>query len=190
MELRRVVVTGLGAISPVGNTYSETWENVKNGVSGSALIDSYDTSNSKTKFACTVKNYDPTKYFDRKELRKLDKFSQYAFISTDEAISDSGIDFSKVDRTRAGVIWSSGIGGSTTIFGEVLNSLGSQVSRFSPFFIPKIIPDIAAGSISIKYGLMGPNYNTASACASSANAIIDAVNLIRLDMADVIVTGG
>lgn len=190
MELKRVVVTGMGAISPVGHTYIETWKNVKDGVSGSALIDCYDTSNAKTKFACTVKNFNPADYFDRKELRKLDRFNQFALIATEEAIKNSQIDFNAIDRTRAGVVWASGIGGSSTLFGEILDYAGSSVSRFSPFFIPKIIADIAAGTISIKYGLMGPNYNTVSACASSANAIIDATNLIRLGMADIIVTGG
>ena len=190
MELKRVVVTGMGAISPVGLTSRETWNNVKDGVSGAALIDTYDTSTSKTKFACTVKNFKPEQYFDRKELRKLDRFCQFALISSDEAIKDCNIDFNTVDKTRAGVIWASGIGGSNTIFGEILDYAGSAVSRFSPFFIPKMIADIAAGTISIRYGLMGPNYNTVSACASSANAIIDSVNLIRLNMADMIVTGG
>ncbi len=190
MELKRVVVTGMGAISPVGLTSRETWKNVKDGVSGAALIDTYDTSTSKTKFACTVKNFKPELYFDRKELRKLDRFCQFALISSDEAIRDSNIDLDTIDKTRAGVIWASGIGGSNTIFGEILDYAGSAVSRFSPFFIPKMIADIAAGTISIRYGLMGPNYNTVSACASSANAIIDSVNLIRLGMADMIVTGG
>ncbi len=190
MELKRVVVTGMGAISPVGLTSRETWKNVKDGVSGAALIDTYDTSTSKTKFACTVKNFEPELYFDRKELRKLDRFCQFALISSDEAIKDSNIDLDTIDKTRAGVIWASGIGGSNTIFGEILDYAGSAVSRFSPFFIPKMIADIAAGTISIRYGLMGPNYNTVSACASSANAIIDSVNLIRLGMADMIVTGG
>lgn len=190
MDLKRVVVTGMGAISPVGLTCLETWNNVRDGVSGSALIDSYDTSSSKTKFACIVKNFAPEKYFDRKELRKLDRFCQFALIASDEAIKNSGVDFNTVDKTRAGVIWASGIGGSNTIFGEILDYAGSAVSRFSPFFIPKMIADIAAGTISIRYGLMGPNYNTVSACASSANAIIDSVNLIRLGMADMIVTGG
>ncbi|MBO7482090.1 MAG: beta-ketoacyl-ACP synthase II [Bacteroidales bacterium] len=190
MELKRVVVTGMGAISPVGLTSRETWQNVKDGVSGAALIDTYDTSTSKTKFACTVKNFKPELYFDRKELRKLDRFCQFALIASDEAIKDSNIDLNAIDKTRAGVIWASGIGGSNTIFGEILDYAGSAVSRFSPFFIPKMIADIAAGTISIRYGLMGPNYNTVSACASSANAIIDSVNLIRLGMADMIVTGG
>lgn len=190
MELKRVVVTGMGAISPVGLTSLETWNNVRDGVSGAALIDTYDTSTSKTKFACTVKNFKPELYFDRKELRKLDRFCQFALIASDEAIKDSNLDLNAIDKTRAGVIWASGIGGSNTIFGEILDYAGSAVSRFSPFFIPKMIADIAAGTISIRYGLMGPNYNTVSACASSANAIIDSVNLIRLGMADIIVTGG
>lgn len=190
MDLKRVVVTGMGAISPVGLSYEETWKNVKAGISGSALIDSYDTSKSKTKFACTVKNYDPTQHFDRKELRKLDRFNQFALVAAEEAIKNSKIDFDAIDKSRAGVVWASGIGGSGTLFGEILDYTKSSIAKFSPFFIPKIISDIAAGNISIKYGLMGPNYNTVSACASSANAIIDAVNLIRLDMADIIVTGG
>lgn len=190
MELKRVVVTGLGAISPVGNTCEETWKNVLAGVSGSALIDSYDTTNSKTKFACTVKKYDHTQYFDRKEVRKLDRFSQFALIASDEAIKDSGLEIEKEDRTRIGVVWASGIGGSTTINLEVGDFATKRSSRYSPFFIPKIISDIAAGTISIRHGFMGPNYNTVSACASSANAIIDSVNLIRLGMADMMITGG
>ncbi len=190
MEFKKVVVTGIGAISPVGLNTEETWANVKAGVSGCALIETYDTSRSKTKFACTVKNFDPTLYFDRKEVRKLDRYAQFAVVASDEAIKDSQIEFADIDKTRAGVVWSSGQGGTTTLFSEIKDYVGNPVPRFSPFFIPKIISDIAAGTISIKYGLMGPNFNTVSACASSANAIIDAVNLIRLGMADIIVTGG
>lgn len=191
MGLKRVVVTGIGTISPLGLSTKETWDNVVEGVSGSDLITHYDTSDHKTKFACEVKNYDPNQYFDRKELRKLDKFIQFALIASDEAIKDSGADFDKFDRSRAGVIWASGIGGVETFYQEIKGYIeGNYVPRFSPFFIPKIISDIAAGHISIKHGLMGPNYCTVSACASSSNAIIDSYNLIRLGMADYIVSGG
>ncbi len=191
MELRRVAVTGIGAISPVGKNFSETWENVINGVSGSDLITHYDTSNFKTKFACEVKNFDPNEHFERKELRKFDRFSQFAMIASDEAIKDCGIDFENYDKTRVGVIWSSGIGGVESFYQEIKNYIeGGKVPRFSPFFIPKIISDIAAGHISMKNGFRGPNYSTVSACASSSNAIIDAFNLIRLNIADIIVAGG
>lgn len=191
MKLRRVAVTGIGAISPVGSTARETWENVKNGVSGSDLITHYDTSNFKTKFACEVKNYNPQDHFDRKELRKLDRFTQFALIAADEAIADCKIDFDKYDKTRVGVIWSSGIGGVESYYQEVKSYVeGNFIPRFSPFFIPKIISDIAAGHISMKHGFQGPNYCTVSACASSSNAIIDAFNLIRLGYADVIISGG
>jgi 3-oxoacyl-[acyl-carrier-protein] synthase II len=191
MELRRVAVTGIGAISPVGSNAVETWESVINGKGGSDLITHYDTSNFKTKFACEVKNYDPQNHFDRKELRKLDRFAQFGIIASDEAIANCGIDFSKYDKTRVGVIWSSGIGGVETFYNEVKGYVeGNFIPRFSPFFIPKIISDIAAGHISMKHGFQGPNYCTVSACASSSNAIIDAYNLIRLNMADVMVCGG
>lgn len=191
MALRRVAVTGIGAISPVGSNAAETWKSVVNGISGSDLITHYDTSNFKTKFACEVKNYDPNAYFDRKELRKYDKFAQFALIASDEAIADCGIDFENYDKTRVGVIWSSGIGGVETLFNEIKGYIeGGYIPRFNPFFIPKIITDIAAGHISMKHGFQGPNYCTVSACASSSNAIIDAFNLIRLGIADVIVCGG
>ncbi len=191
MTLKRVVVTGIGTLSPLGSTAKETWVNVVNGVSGSDLITLYDTTNFKTKFACEVKNYDSAKYFDRKEVRKIDRFTQFALIAADEAVKDSGIDLDSIDRSRAGVIWSSGIGGVETFYQEVKGYIeGNFVPRFSPFFIPKIISDIAAGHISMKHGLMGPNYCTVSACASSSNAIIDSYNLIRLGMADYMVTGG
>lgn len=191
MNLRRVVVTGIGAISPVGLNAKETWENVINGVSGIDLITLYDTTNFKTKFACEVKNYDPANYFDRKEARKIDRFTQFALIAADEAVKDAGLDAESVDKTRVGVIWSSGIGGVETFYQEVKGYIeGNYNPRFSPFFIPKIISDIAAGHISMKYGFMGPNYCTVAACASSSNAIIDAFNLIRLGMADAIVAGG
>ncbi len=191
MKLKRVVVTGIGIISPVGLNAKETWENVVNGVSGSDLITLYDTTNFKTKFACEVKNYDPANYFDRKELKKMDRFSQFALIAADEAIKDSGMDLEKIDKTRVGVIWASGIGGVETFYQEIKGYIeGNYIPRFSPFFIPKIISDIAAGLISIKYGFMGPNYCTVSACASSANALVDAFNLIRLGKADAILAGG
>jgi len=191
MNLRRVVVTGIGAISPVGLNAKETWENVINGVSGIDLITLYDTTNFKTKFACEVKNYDPANYFDRKEARKIDRFTQFALIAADEAVKDAGLDAESIDKTRVGVIWSSGIGGVETFYQEVKGYIeGNYNPRFSPFFIPKIISDIAAGHISMKYGFMGPNYCTVAACASSTNAIIDAFNLIRLGMADAIVAGG
>jgi 3-oxoacyl-[acyl-carrier-protein] synthase II len=191
MTLKRVVVTGIGTISPVGSNAKETWENVVNGVCGIDLITLYDTTNFKTKFACEVKNFDAEKYFDRKEAKRIDRFTQFALIAADEAVKDSGIDLESIDRSRAGVIWSSGIGGVETFYQEVKGYVeGNFVPRFSPFFIPKIISDIAAGHISIKHGLMGPNYCTVSACASSSNAVIDSYNLIRLGMADYMVTGG
>ncbi len=191
MTLKRVVVTGIGTISPVGSTAKETWENVVNGVSGSDLITLYDTTNFKTKFACEVKNYDSAQYFDRKEVRKIDRFTQFALIAAEQAVADSGVNLDAIDRSRAGVIWSSGIGGVETFYQEVKGYVeGNYVPRFSPFFIPKIISDIAAGHISMKHGLMGPNYCTVSACASSSNAVIDSYNLIRLGMADYMVTGG
>ncbi len=191
MNLRRVVVTGIGTISPVGLNAKETWENVVNGVSGIDLITLYDTTNFKTKFACEVKNYDPANYFDRKEARKIDRFTQFAMIAADEAVKDAGLDAEDIDKTRVGVIWSSGIGGVETFYQEVKGYIeGNYNPRFSPFFIPKIISDIAAGHISMKYGFMGPNYCTVAACASSSNALIDAYNLIRLGMADAIVAGG
>lgn len=190
-SLKRVVVTGLGTLSPLGSNTSETWANVKKGECGIDLITHYDTSKFKTNFACEVKNYDPLQYFDRKEVRKLDRFTQFAIIASDEAIKDSKLDLSQIDLGRTGVIWASGIGGVETFYQEVKGYVeGNFTPRFSPFFIPKIISDIAAGHISMKHGLMGPNYCTVSACASSTNAIIDAFNIIRLGMADTMVTGG
>jgi len=189
--MRRVVVTGLGALTPLGNNLHEYWEGLKNGVSGSVLITHFDTTKFKTKFACELKGYDSAKYFDRKEANKLDPYSQYALIATDEAIIDSGLNLDKVDKDRVGVIWASGIGGLETFFLAIKSYvLGDGTPRFSPFFIPKMIGDIAAGSISIKYGFRGPNFATVSACASSTNAIIDAVNYIRWGKADVFITGG
>ncbi|MCM4171143.1 beta-ketoacyl-[acyl-carrier-protein] synthase II [Arenibacter sp. TNZ] len=191
MQLKRVVVTGLGALTPIGNNIEEYWEGLKNGKSGSAPITYYDTEKFKVKFACELKNYNAEDYFDRKEARKLDRFAQYALISSDEAIKDSGLDLDKIDKFRVGVIWGAGIGGLETFQNEVLNfAAGDGTPRFNPFFIPKMIADIAPGNISIKHGFMGPNYTTVSACASSANAIIDALNTIRLGYCDVIVTGG
>jgi len=189
--MRRVVVTGLGALTPIGNNLQEFWEGLKNGVSGSVMITRFDTTKFKTKFACELKGYDSTKYFDRKEANKLDPYSQYALIASDEAIIDSGLDLEKVDKDRVGVIWASGIGGLETFFLQIKNYvLGDGTPRYSPFFIPKMISDIAAGSISIKYGFRGPNFATVSACASSTNAIIDAVNYIILGKADIFITGG
>lgn len=191
MQLKRVVVTGLGALTPIGNTVNEYWEGLVNGVSGAAPITHFDTSKFKTRFACELKNFTATDYMNRKEARKMDKFTQYAIIASDEAIVDSGLDFDKEDRNRIGVIWGAGIGGLETFQNEVLNFAdGDGTPRFNPFFIPKMIADIAPGQISIKHGLRGPNFTTVSACASSANSLIDALNYIRLDQADVIVTGG
>lgn len=191
MKLKRVVVTGLGALTPIGNTVEEYWNSLISGVSGAALITHFDPSKFKTQFACEVKNFDPTDYIDRKESRRMDPFAQYAMVTSDEALKDSGLDVEKVDKLRVGVIWGAGIGGLKTFQEEVTNfALGDGSPRFNPFFIPKMIADIAPGLISIKHGFMGPNYTTVSACASSANAIIDALNNIRLGYADVIITGG
>jgi len=191
MELKRVVVTGLGALTPIGNTIPEYWEGLKNGKSGCAPITYFDTEKFKTKFACEVKNFDPLNHFDRKEARRLDRFAQYALVSSDEAITDAKIDLEHVDKFRVGVIWGAGIGGLKTFQDEVINfAEGDGTPRFNPFFIPKMIADIAPGNISIKHGFMGPNYTTVSACASAANAMIDALNYIRLGHCDIIVTGG
>ncbi len=191
MQLKRVVVTGLGALTPIGNNIEEYWDGLINGKSGSAPITYYDTEKFKVKFACELKNYKTEDHFERKEGRKLDKFAQYALISSDEAILDSKLDLEKVDKFRVGVIWGAGIGGLETFQNEVMNfAQGDGTPRFNPFFIPKMIADIAPGNISIKHGFMGPNYTTVSACASSANAMIDALNYIRLGHCDVIVTGG
>ncbi len=191
MELRRVVVTGLGALTPIGNTKDEYWDGLINGRSGAAPITYFDTEKFKTKFACEVKNFNATDFLDRKEARKMDRFTQYAMVASDEAIADAKLDLDKVNKLRVGVIWGAGIGGLETFQEEVLNfSRGDGTPRFNPFFIPKMIADIAPGNISIKNGFMGPNYTTVSACASSANAMIDALNYIRLGHCDVIVTGG
>jgi 3-oxoacyl-[acyl-carrier-protein] synthase II len=191
MNLKRVVVTGLGALTPIGNTVPEYWNGLLNGVSGAAPITRFDASKFKTQFACEIKDFDLGSFFDRKEARKYDPFTQYALISTEEGLKDSGLDLDAVDRDRVGVIWGSGIGGLQTFLESILDfAAGDGTPRFSPFFIPKMIADIAAGHISIKYGLTGPNYTTTSACASAANAIVDCFNLIRLGKADVFVTGG
>lgn len=191
MELRRVVVTGLGALTPIGNTISEYWNALVEGKSGAGPITYFDTEKFKTKFACEIKNFDPTNYMDRKDARKMDKFTQYALVASDEAIADSRLDLDAINKLRVGVIWGAGIGGLETFQDEVLNfAAGDGTPRFNPFFIPKMIADIAPGNISIKHGFMGPNYTTVSACASSANAMIDALNYIRLGLCDVIVTGG
>ncbi|OED38823.1 beta-ketoacyl-[acyl-carrier-protein] synthase II [Flavobacteriaceae bacterium (ex Bugula neritina AB1)] len=191
MNLKRVVVTGLGALTPIGNNIDEYWNALINGKSGCAPITHFDAENFKTKFACELKNYNPTDYFERKEARKLDKFAQYAIVASEEAIKDASIDLEKVDKFRVGVIWGAGIGGLETFQEEVVGyAKGNGTPRFNPFFIPKMIADIAPGHISIRNGFMGPNYTTVSACASSANAMIDALNYIRLGHCDIIVTGG
>ncbi|WNH14123.1 beta-ketoacyl-ACP synthase II [Thalassobellus suaedae] len=191
MELKRVVVTGLGALTPIGNTKDEFWDGLISGKSGAAPITYYDTEKFKTKFACELKNFNATDFFDRKEARKMDKFAQYAMVAADEAIEDSKLNLEEVNKLRVGVIWGAGIGGLETFQQEVLNfAAGDGSPRFNPFFIPKMIADIAPANISIKHGFMGPNYTTVSACASSANAIFDALNSIRLGYCDVIVTGG
>ena len=191
MKNRRVVITGLGAITPIGNNIQEYWKGLYEGVSGANLITHFDASKFKTQFACEVKNFDVNEFIDKKEARKMDKFAQYAIISSDEAIKDSGLDLDKENKDRIGVIWGAGIGGLITFQEEVLTfSKGDGTPRFNPFFIPKMIADIAPGMISIRYGLRGPNFATVSACASSANALIDALNYIRLGHADVIISGG
>ncbi|MBP9580315.1 MAG: beta-ketoacyl-ACP synthase II [Parabacteroides sp.] len=190
MELKRVVVTGLGAITPLGKTLTETWEGLVNGKSGAGPITHFDASKFKTQFACEVKDFEPTQYFDRKEARKLDRYAQFALIAADEAIADSGMEVEKLDLDRIGVIFSSGIGGISTFQEEVENYNAERGPRFNPFFIPKMIADIAAGHISMKYGFRGPNFAVVSACASSTNAIADACNYIRLGKANAIVTGG
>ena len=191
MALKRVVVTGLGALTPIGNNLEDFWGGLIAGKSGSAPVTYFDTEKFKTKFACELKGFDPSEFLDRKQQRKMDRFTQYGMVSTEEAIIDSGIDLEKIDKLRVGVIWGSGIGGLETFQNEVLNfAQGDGTPRYNPFFIPKMIADITPGYISIKYGFMGPNYTTVSACASSANAMVDALNYIRLGHCDVIVTGG
>ncbi|MDR1681074.1 MAG: beta-ketoacyl-ACP synthase II [Prevotellaceae bacterium] len=192
MELKRVVVTGLGTINPLGNCIEDYFTNLLKGVSGAELITYFDTALFKTKFACVVKNYDAAAFgFDRKEARKLDLYAQYALAAASEAVQDAGINAEAINHDRVGVIWASGIGGIQTFFEEVKNYvLGNFVPRYSPFFVPKMISDIAAGHISMKYGFRGPNYGTVSACASSTTAMCDAFNLIRLGKANAIIAGG
>jgi 3-oxoacyl-[acyl-carrier-protein] synthase II len=191
MNTRRVVVTGIGALTPIGNSLSDYWTALKNGVSGAGPITHFNAENFKTQFACEVKGFIPTDYLDRKEARKLDKFSQYALVVADEAFNDSGLSVNEIDSDRAGVIWGSGIGGMQTFFNESVNfETGNGIPRFNPFFIPKLISDIPAGHISIKYNFRGPNFTTVAACASSTNAIIDALNYIKWNKADIFIAGG
>ncbi len=191
MNGRRVVVTGLGALTPIGNNLEEYWKGLSNGVSGAAPITRFDAEKFRTKFACEVKNYDPLNHFDRKDVRKMDPFTQYALIVSEEAIKHSGINLDTIDKDRVGVIWGAGIGGLKTFQDEVTSfAQGDGTPRFNPFFIPKMIADIAAGYISITYGFRGPNFVTVSACASATNALIDSLNYIKLGHADVIVSGG
>lgn len=189
--MRRVVVTGMGALTPIGKDLHEYWESLKAGVSGSDMIKSFDTSRFKTKFACELKNYDPGNYFDRKEARKMDLYAQYAHVAADEALKDAGIDPEKVDKDRVGIIWSSGIGGIETFTSEIKGFVtGDGAPRFNPFFIPKMISDIAGGLLSIRYGFRGPNFSTVSACASSTNSLIDAYTYIMIGKADIFIAGG
>ena len=191
MALRRVVVTGLGALTPIGNDVESYWNGLVSGKSGADHITYFDTSKFKTQFACELKGYDPLNHFDRKESRKLDKFAQYAIVCSDEAIKNANLNLDSIDKNRVGVIWGSGIGGLETFQVEATNyALGDGTPRYNPFFIPKIIPDIAPGVISIRHGFKGPNFATVSACASSANALIDSLNYIRLGYSDIIVSGG
>lgn len=191
MQLRRVVVTGIGALTPIGNNVAEYWQGLSNGVSGADYITHFDASKFRTQFAAEVKNFDILQHMDRKEARKMDPYTHYALVTAEEAMKDSGLDLEKIDTDRAGVIWGSGIGGILTFFEEVTAyTKGDGTPRFNPFFIPKMIGDIAAGYISIKYGFRGPNFTTVSACASANNAIIDAFNYIRLGHADIFITGG
>lgn len=191
MELKRVVITGLGALTPIGNTVEEYWKNLLAGKSGCAPIQLFDASLFKTKFACEIKNFNIEEHLDRKEVRKLDPFTQYAMVAAHEAVTDANFDMDKLNLDKVGVIWGSGIGGLTTFRDEAKTFFGGDgTPRFNPFFIPKMIADIAPGHISIRYGFRGPNYTTVSACASSTNAMLDAFNTIRLGKANVIVTGG
>ena len=191
MDARRIVVTGIGALTPIGNNLQEYWEGLVSGQSGAAPITLFDATNFKTQFACEVKNFNPTDFLDRKEARKLDRFCQFAMVVANEAFKDSGLDVEKIDSDRAGVIWGSGIGGMNTFYTESVNfGTGNGTPRFNPFFIPKLISDIPAGHISIKYGFRGPNFTTVSACASSTNALIDAFNYIKWNKADIFIAGG
>ncbi len=191
MEMKRVVVTGIGTINPLGNNIQEYWTNLENGVSGCELITTFDTSKYKTKFACMVKNFDPNNHFDRKEVKKLDPYTQFALVAVEEAMKDSGINLEAIDLDMAGVIWASGIGGLQTLTEELRGYFGGDgTPRFSPFFIPRMIADIAAGHISMKYGFRGPNFSTVSACASATNGIICALDVIRTGKANIVITGG
>jgi 3-oxoacyl-[acyl-carrier-protein] synthase II len=191
MSLKRVVVTGLGALTPIGNNVQDYWNALSNGVSGAGPITRFDATKFKTRFACEVKNLDINQYIDKKEARRMDPYAQYAMVVAQEAIADSGLDLEKINKDRAGVILASGIGGLISFFNEVTAfAKGDGTPRFSPFFIPMMIADIAAGHVSMKFGFRGPNYATVSACASSNNAIVDATNIIKLGKADIILTGG
>ncbi len=189
MELKRVVITGAGTVNPLGNSVEEYWKNLKNGVSGAGPITRFDSSLFTTKFACEVKGFDALEYMERKEIRKYDLYTQFAFASTDQAIKDCGLDMEKVDGDRVGVIWGAGIGGLQTFYEEA-RAFKDERPRFSPFFIPKMIANIAGGLVSIKYGFRGPNYTTVSACASASHAMIDAMTMIRMGKADIMITGG
>lgn len=191
MKLKRVVVTGIGALTPIGNNLNDYWQGLINGVSGADAITLFDASKFKTRFACEIKNFDPTDYLDRKEARKLDRFSQIALVVSDQAVEDAGLNTENINKDRIGVVFASGIGGLITFSEEVTNfATGDGTPRFSPFFIPKMILDIAAGHISMRHGFRGPNFAVVSACASSTNGIMEAVNLIRLGKADIILSGG
>jgi 3-oxoacyl-[acyl-carrier-protein] synthase II len=191
MQLKRIVVTGIGALTPLGNSTTEYWNNLRNGVSGADFITQFDASKFKTRFACEIKNFDPTNFLDRKEARKLDRFTQTAVVASDQAVHDAGITDENVNPDRVGVVFASGIGGLITFQEEVTNfAKGDGTPRFNPFFIPKMILDIAAGHISMRHGFRGPNFSVVSACASSTNAMMEAFNLIRLGKADIIITGG
>ena len=191
MQLKRVVVTGLGALTPIGNNIEEYWNALVNGVSGAAPITSFDAAKFKTRFACELKDFNVNDFMNRKDARKMDRFTQYAMVASDEAIADANLDLEKINKLRVGVIWGAGIGGLETFQNEAIDfGAGDGTPKFNPFFIPKMIADIAPGNISIKNGFMGPNYTTVSACASSANAMIDALNYIGLGTCDVIITGG
>src|SRR5690242_17642577 len=191
MELKRVVITGMGAITPLGNTVDDYWNGLFNGVSGADYITLFDASKFKTRFACEIKGFDPLSFLDKKEARKLDRFTQTALVTSDQAVQDAGINSQNVNSDRVGVVFASGIGGLITFQEEVMNfAKGDGTPRFNPFFIPKMILDIAAGHISMRHGFRGPNFAVVSACASSTNAIMESYNLIRLGMADVIVSGG
>src|SRR5574339_232252 len=191
MELKRVVVTGMGALTPLGNSIDEYWNGLVNGVSGADMITQFDASKFKTKFACEVKGFEPTQFLDKKEARKIDRFTQFALVVSDQAMADAGFDKEKINVDRIGVVFASGIGGLITFQNEVTNfAKGDGTPRFNPFFIPKMILDIAAGQISMRHGFRGPNFAVVSACASSTNAMMEACNLIRLGKADIILTGG